>query len=380
MRRREREQSARPAAWQLALLLVLAWDVLNLGYLFQGTMIPLGEFPFQSETLSGVPVLPEGDEQGPRGTGNRFAGTWLGSLPVPLPWDYVIGLDVQKLDFEKRKWSYLCGEHRLGGWWYYYVAALALKAPLGYWLIAAVAVWYSLRHAQSAIPRADRLVLTIVPLSLFVFISSQTGFSRYLRYLLPAFPFAYIWMGRIGELLVRPGFGAAKALVAAGLLWGFASSLWHYPHSLSYFNELAGGPRHGHRYLTDANISWGHDGYYLRDWIRDHPEARPLSYAYISFFDLGVLGVHGKHTPSLHPDREYSGPEALQAGPQPGWHIVDVNYLNSHRHHYDYFRLFAPVDRVAYSMHVFHLTREEANAARSKLGLPLLPAATPGPH
>ena len=35
------------------------------------------------------------------------------------------------------------------------------------------------------------------------------------------------------------------------------SSLAIYPHSLSYFNELAGGPTKGHYHLIDSNIDWG---------------------------------------------------------------------------------------------------------------------------
>ncbi len=380
LRRGTGESSSTPApsCWQLGLILFLGWNVLNTGYLWQGAFTPLGEYPFQSATLTGRPVPEDAGQGAAVPVGNRFSGTWLAQVPVPLPWDYVVGLDVQKLDFERKKWSYLCGEHKLGGWWYYYLVALGLKEPLGFWLIGFVAAGYSLWRSEIRVPTADRLVLTVLPLAILVLVSSQTGFSRYLRYLLPAFPFAFVWMGRAAEAFRQPGWTAGKLCVGGALAWGGVSSLWYFPHSLSYFNEWAGGPKHGHRYLVDANISWGQDAFYLRDWIQSHPEARPLSYAYISFFDLRTLGIEGSHTPSFHPDRQYSQAEALQAGPRPGWHIVDVNYLHSHRHHYDYFQMFEPVDYVAYSMHVFHLTLEQANAARQKLGLPPL-GASPSP-
>lgn len=366
-----------PSVGQLALILFVGWNVLNTGYLWQGTFTPLGDFPFQSATLTGRPVPEDGGQGEPAPVGNRFAGTGLAHVPVPFPWDYVVGLDVQKLDFERKKWSYLCGEHKLGGWWYYYLVALALKVPLGFWLIGLAAIGYSLRRGEFRAPAADRLVLTVLPLAIFVLISSQTGFSRYLRYLLPAFPFAFVGMGRAAEAFRPAGWTVGKLWVGASLAWGVGSSLWYFPHSLSYFNELAGGPKQGHRCLVDANISWGQDAFYLRDWIQSHPEARPLTYAYISFFDLRTLGIQGSHTPSFHPDRSYPPSEALQAGPRPGWHIVDVNYLHSHRRHYDYFQMFEPVDYVAYSMHVFHLTLEQANEARRRLGLPLLEAPPP---
>jgi hypothetical protein len=49
----------------------------------------------------------------------RFAESWLRELPVPLPENYVMGLDHQRWDFETGMLSYLRGEYRQGGWWYY---------------------------------------------------------------------------------------------------------------------------------------------------------------------------------------------------------------------------------------------------------------------
>jgi hypothetical protein len=51
------------------------------------------------------------------------------------------------------------------------------------------------------------------------------------------------------------------------LAWSVGSSLWYYPHSLSYFNELVGGPMGGPKHLLDSNIDWGQDLFYLKDWL-----------------------------------------------------------------------------------------------------------------
>ena len=53
----------------------------------------------------------------PKGAMNRFAGTWLGEWPVPLPKNYLQGIDTQKLDFERGRRSYLHGQWKdKGGW------------------------------------------------------------------------------------------------------------------------------------------------------------------------------------------------------------------------------------------------------------------------
>ena len=63
-----------------------------------------------------------------------------------------------------------------------------------------------------------------------------------------------------------------KALVSSALAWSIASSLWISPHSLAYFNEIAGGPTGGPRYLLGSNVDWGQDLLFLKRWIANHPK------------------------------------------------------------------------------------------------------------
>ncbi len=100
---------------QLATIFVLGVYLLNAGYGFEGSFGRLGDYPFVSNSLGGeaAPAVAGGR--------NRFAGTWLGAAPLPLPRDYVLGIDVQKHDFESHFNSYLRGEWRKEGWWYYHL-------------------------------------------------------------------------------------------------------------------------------------------------------------------------------------------------------------------------------------------------------------------
>ncbi|MBX3439237.1 MAG: phospholipid carrier-dependent glycosyltransferase, partial [Planctomycetaceae bacterium] len=90
-------------AAQLVSILLLGVYVLNLGYGFDGTFTRLKEFTFVSSALTG--------HEKPGAPGNRFADTPLAALPVPLPRQYVRGIDLQKKDFEHYgQPSYLRGE------------------------------------------------------------------------------------------------------------------------------------------------------------------------------------------------------------------------------------------------------------------------------
>ncbi len=150
--------SARQIATELAQLISLflvGLYVLNLGYGFEGSGRRLGDYEFISPTLSG---------QVTRVTGNRFRDSMWGSLPVPLPENCVLGVDYQKCEFDQRQWSYLAGEWRLGGWWYYYLYAMAIKMPLGTWLLlllAGVSAVCSRRYCASWRDELQILLTTV---------------------------------------------------------------------------------------------------------------------------------------------------------------------------------------------------------------------------
>ena len=97
--------------------------VINLGYGFEGTFQRLGDYQFNSYTLTGLPA----DSASYHPSGNRFANTWLAEVPVPLPKNYVQGIDLQKVDFETGMYSYLGGTWNDNGWWYFYIYAAAIK-------------------------------------------------------------------------------------------------------------------------------------------------------------------------------------------------------------------------------------------------------------
>ncbi|HJT36338.1 MAG TPA: hypothetical protein VJ783_30225 [Pirellulales bacterium] len=97
---------------QLIAVLLLAVYLINLGYAFRGSCQRLGDYRFQSRLLSGEPPAKTPT------VGNRFARTWLARLPVPLPRDYVQGIDRQRADFEEGMRSYLHGHWSPRGWWH----------------------------------------------------------------------------------------------------------------------------------------------------------------------------------------------------------------------------------------------------------------------
>nr|MBA3313686.1 glycosyltransferase family 39 protein [Planctomycetaceae bacterium] len=142
---------------QLSLAMAVALLVIHAGYGFDRPIWKLGEPTFVSLALAGEDSPADG------GTGgNRFRGTWLGELPIPLPQMLVRGVDLQKLDFDRGHMSYMAGAWKFGGWHDYYLYAALVKLPLGTLALIVLALF-----APPAVMRGrDQDKVNRVPLSL----------------------------------------------------------------------------------------------------------------------------------------------------------------------------------------------------------------------
>ena len=358
----------RPPVRQLAAILVIALYILNMGYLFDGSCRPLGKYDFISQTLSGREV---GDDRMWRNvTDNRFADTWLGTIPVPLPAEFVQGIDTQRYDFERGLPSYLRGQWADHGWWYYYLYALAVKVPLGTWCLLLLAVGVTIFGRGYNAAWRDEMVVLVPGVVILVFVSSQTGFSVHSRYIISALPLFFIGISKVASVFeMRPITGTRRsmaAMVLVALTWSVCSSLWAYPHSLSFFNELAGGPQKGGEHLLGSNIDWGQDLLYLKDWLDKHPEVTLDGLAFFGPYPATLAGIPETPFPpsDLSVDNYATDRNSIaesdgatgQFSPKPGWYVVSVNYLYGRSSRYRYFLDFEPAASAGYSIYIYHIT------------------------
>lgn len=316
-------------AGMLALRMAIGIYILNLGYVFEGSFTQLKDFHFVSDLFTGETGVesanPKSEFQNPKLI-NRFANTWLGYLPVTFPKNYLLGIDLQQKDFEHYgRPSYLRGEWRDHGWWYYYLYACAIKVPLALWLLA---LFLSLREGlgkgnkslsrtpndqRQIPPLRDEFILLFPALVIFGVVSAKTGFNEHMRYVLPTFPFFFIAISQVGRVFETPKIKvltSSKMGVDCGLIksvrgarsvphffaslagalvsWFIASSLWIYPHSLSYFNESIGGPLNGSKHLLGSSVDWGQDFRYLVDVakkMKSSSDSSEVLAAYVGIFE-----------------------------------------------------------------------------------------------
>jgi len=263
--------------------------------------------------------------------------------------------------FDRTRWSYLRGEWRDHGWWYYYLYGAAIKIPLGTWLLFLLAGYTLIQTRWTRSRAADELVVLLPALAIVVLVSSQLGLNKHFRYVLPALPFVFVWVSRVATARMGRWFGA---LVIVGVTSTIVSSLWIYPHSLSYFNETIGGPLHGHRHLVSSNIDWGQDLLFLRKWAQRHPEARPLRIAYnLHLVNPTALGFEAAPKPPGFAPRSTTGPP-------PGWYAVDITHLTAQDGAYQCYERWPPIAYAGYSFRIYHVTPEAAERVRAQLALP----------
>jgi len=212
-------------------------------------------------------------------------------------------------------------------------------------------------------------MLLVVPATIFVVVSSKTGFSEHGRYILPCVPLVLVWIAATIGTAIRTSQTKTAHVTAIvgtfiGLCWTLGSVASVFPHTLSYFNAIAGGPRGGPRHLLHSNIDWGQDLLFLKRWMDNHPTAQPLHVAVFAGLDPAAIGFSDVQTVTTKRTRP-DGPEMLPAG----WYAVSVNLLYG----YDLFgrdgmaqphvhsgtltslRTLEPTDRAGYSIYIYHL-------------------------
>lgn len=173
--------------------------------------------------------------------------------------------------------SFLYGMYAKTGWWYYFPLALFVKMPvsiiIGVLALAVVTAKKILAQKPKLIQsiKSYRLkpshILIIVPFFFFL-LSMRSNINLGVRHILVVFPFLFLALAVYTAKFLRKG--AIPIVIVSILgLWFAVSTFSIHPHYLEYFNEIAGGPENGYRYLLDSNLSWGQDAFLVEDYVSE---------------------------------------------------------------------------------------------------------------
>ena len=287
---------AREVTGRGAKLLVLVGTVVVIGAL--ALVVVWGAYGFQSALTPdpAVDAFMHEHDAPPAGAALRIgAAVARGGHLLPEAW--VWGFLNCFKSFASRP-SFLLGEYSDTGWWYYFPVAIALKAPLALLVLviaAAVLAW-----TQPAPGRAQWFVW--LPPALFLALTMTQNINIGHRHVL-----AHLSVPLRRRLArARPLAWSARARWRTGGGGGprpsgtRPASLRVHPNYLAYFNEAAGGPAQGWRWLVDSNVDWGQELPGLKRYMDANGIAR-VTLCYFGTADPAYYGIAADRLPSYQP-------------------------------------------------------------------------------
>ncbi|HOT92988.1 MAG TPA: glycosyltransferase family 39 protein [Anaerolineae bacterium] len=339
-----------------------------------------------------------------------------GTLPLPAA-GHIERWERLRANLAYGRESFLLGQNRMHGWWQYFPIAFLIKTPLPVLLLA---TWAFLRFAVHVSTLVRSNVLTFQRSNVATLASQMLpGFSLFLfpvlyaissltstinigyRHLLPILPFLYVGVGsreygvgsmeygvwrrkresRITNYELRitnpqsPAFPYFLLLTSYSLLfaWLVVGTLTLTPHYLAFFNELAGGPKNGWRFLADSNTDWGQSFKALATYQQENATG-PVYLSTFTFLDPAIYGVE------YVPIAPMTGAETVlprRFNPAPGLYAISATTLDgvplAYPATFDWFRHREPETQIARVMHVYRVPALDNHTWIAQCSTPVTP-------
>lgn len=252
--------------------------------------------------------------------------------------------------------AFLLGQNAMHGWPQYFPVAFLVKTPLPLlFLFAALLLHIACRVSRSKL-HPLHFMFYAFPL-LYALASLTSTLNIGYRHLLPTLPFLYVAVAscelrvkscesRIANYILRFAFAFLLAWLVVGTL-GIA------PHYLTFFNELAGGPQNGWRFLADSNTDWGQTFKALATYQQE-TGLGTVNLSAFTFYDPAAYGVE------YMPIAPMTGaPPVLprRFNPEPGLYAISATTLDgvplAYPPTFDWFRHRAPFAQIGNAMHLY---------------------------
>ncbi len=278
-----------------------------------------------------------------------------GGLPIPAA-SHWAGLPYIRSYMATGQITFLAGQLVPGGHWSYFPLALLVKTPLPTLIgLCAATVWFLPRRKLnwSTIP------LIFVPVS-YLAVAMGMALNIGHRHMLTLFPFTSVFIallaGQQGPLQNHAATGK-RLVFGLVMIWYIVGTVTVFPHYLSYFNELAGGPDGGYRYLADSSVDWGQGFKTLKRYLDRREQKSPVDEIYLAAFSSLDPTLYGLSFTPIPPT--LGAPITLTArfNPEPGTYVISAVPLQGiwllDPDTYDWFRHRQPTDQVGHALLVY---------------------------
>lgn len=224
----------------------------------------------------------------------------------------------------------------------YFVTSFLLKTPLS--LLA----WISLGLVIAIVRRQSAVLFWLIPAVLYVSLASTSKLQLGLRLVLPAVACITIATAVLVQACVQARHSLIRMLPAFLALGTLAETAWAFPHYISYFNPMAGGPANAIHLLSGSNLDWGQSLPPLQDYLNAHPGVGPVRLYYFG------AGWPGKWIPDERHELMPPpwGPDLVKTNkliPEPGYYAISGTMLTGqlfspeYRDYFEKFRSMTPI-------------------------------------
>ncbi len=293
---------------------------------------------------------------------------WMSDKPILRAYaQYILGVSMVFMRVAGGNTTYFLGEVSNQAWWYYFPVAFFLKVPMALLIFIVISILFGLKSLRRFILKSDFNIIREnfdeIAMLLFVIfywtISITGNLNIGVRHVLPTFPFMYLliagqikrWTSHTTQSSAKPTIKTGKIMfISAILAFYIISSVTTYPHFIAYFNEFAGGPNGGARYIVDSNLDWGQDLRRLKKFV----EKNNIDKIKVDYFGGGDVAYYlGDRAEIWHAD---NGPEFVE-----GWLAVSATFLQTSRAYpwasYEWLDEYEPVEKIGYSIFVYNIKK-----------------------
>lgn len=214
--------------------------------------------------------------------GNRTLANvniWMADKPIIRALgQYILGLLMVGQRTVGGNTTYFLGEVSSEGWKHYFPVVYTLKEPLAWLILVIISLlllaWQiNLKSFKFQVSNFIKNHFVEFAMLLWIAIYWTTSIKNNLnigvRHLLPTYPFLIIMVaGQISRIRYKIKY--FSGIVVFLLAWYVAENIKVWPYYLAYFNQLAGGPSGGYRYVVDSNLDWGQDLKRLSQWAKEN--------------------------------------------------------------------------------------------------------------
>ncbi|MBZ9571990.1 glycosyltransferase family 39 protein [Patescibacteria group bacterium] len=297
--------------------------------------------------------------------------SWMADKPILRPYaQYLLGLFLVLQRGAGGHTTYFLGEISATGWRNYFPIVYIIKEPLAFHILTILALLYiswlikRLFWVNTFRRLFDWLKNHFPEFAMLCFIgiywtaSLISNLNIGVRHLLPTFPFTFILVSIvITSWLKSPPFGIKYLILGILILWQITSVISIYPHFLSYFNEIAGGPDQGFIYSVNSNLDWGQDLKRLKKWVNENK----IEKIYVDYFGGGDAKYYlkekfapwwGTKDPRELPKGSYL---AVSVTFLQGGRGIPVPGFNQPHSYYRWLDQEEPIEKIGHSIFVYYI-------------------------